>query len=36
MDLTYSEADEEFRAELREWLDANLPPEWRTNAFWST
>jgi alkylation response protein AidB-like acyl-CoA dehydrogenase len=36
MDLTYSEADEEFRAELREWLDANLPPEWRTNAFWSS
>ncbi|MDQ1650386.1 MAG: hypothetical protein QOG60_2443 [Frankiaceae bacterium] len=36
MDLTYSEADEAFRAEFRAWLDANLPQEWRTHAFWST
>jgi alkylation response protein AidB-like acyl-CoA dehydrogenase len=36
MDLTYSEADEAFRAELRSWLDANLPQEWRSHEFWST
>ncbi|HSP36474.1 MAG TPA: acyl-CoA dehydrogenase family protein, partial [Frankiaceae bacterium] len=36
MDLTYSETDEAFRAEFRSWLDANLPQEWRTHAFWST
>jgi alkylation response protein AidB-like acyl-CoA dehydrogenase len=36
MDLSYSEADEEFRAEFRSWLDANLPPEWRSADFWST
>jgi alkylation response protein AidB-like acyl-CoA dehydrogenase len=36
MDLTYSEADEAFRAEFRAWLDANLPQEWRTHEFWST
>src|SRR5947209_15398546 len=36
MDLTYSAEDEAFRAELREWLDANLPQEWRTHEFWST
>ncbi|HSP37327.1 MAG TPA: acyl-CoA dehydrogenase family protein [Frankiaceae bacterium] len=36
MDLTYSEADEAFRAEFRSWLDANLPQEWRTHEFWST
>jgi alkylation response protein AidB-like acyl-CoA dehydrogenase len=36
MDLTYSEADEEFRAEFREWLDANLPQEWRSPDFWGS
>ena len=30
VDLTYSEADEEFRAEFRAWLDGNLPAEWRS------
>jgi alkylation response protein AidB-like acyl-CoA dehydrogenase len=36
MDLTYSAEDEAFRAELRGWLDANLPHEWRSHEFWST
>jgi alkylation response protein AidB-like acyl-CoA dehydrogenase len=35
VDLTYSEADEQFRAEFRAWLDANLPAEWRQRGFWS-
>jgi alkylation response protein AidB-like acyl-CoA dehydrogenase len=34
MDLRYSDADEEFRAEFRDWLAANLPQEWRTPGFW--
>src|SRR5215510_10106008 len=28
MDLTFSETEEAFRAELRAWLAANLPPGW--------
>jgi alkylation response protein AidB-like acyl-CoA dehydrogenase len=28
MDLSFSEAEEAFRAELRAWLAANLPPGW--------
>jgi alkylation response protein AidB-like acyl-CoA dehydrogenase len=36
MDLTYSEADEAFRAEFRGWLDANLPQQWRSHEFWAT
>lgn len=35
MDLTYSEADEQFRTEFRSWLDENLPAQWRTGAFWA-
>jgi alkylation response protein AidB-like acyl-CoA dehydrogenase len=35
VDLTYSEADEQFRAEFRGWLDANLPAEWRERGFWA-
>ncbi len=35
MDLRFSEQDEQFRAELRAWLDANLPPEMRSRAFWA-
>ncbi|MGH7856799.1 MAG: acyl-CoA dehydrogenase family protein, partial [Candidatus Binatia bacterium] len=27
MDLTWSEAEEAFRAEVREWLEANVPQE---------
>ena len=26
MDFAYTSEDEAFRAELRDWLDANLPP----------
>ena len=26
MDLTWSERDEEFRAEVRDWLRENVPP----------
>ena len=36
MDLRFSEQDEEFRAELRSWLDANLPTEMRQPSFWSS
>ncbi len=34
MDLHFSEADEDFRRDLRSWLDANLPQEMRERAFW--
>ncbi|MBV9290900.1 MAG: acyl-CoA dehydrogenase family protein [Frankiales bacterium] len=34
MDLSFNEADEQFRAEFREWLAANLPMEWRERGFW--
>ncbi len=34
MDLSYNEADEQFRAEFRAWLAANLPVEWRQRGFW--
>jgi alkylation response protein AidB-like acyl-CoA dehydrogenase len=34
MDLRYSDADEQFRGELRDWLGANLPAEWRKPGFW--
>jgi alkylation response protein AidB-like acyl-CoA dehydrogenase len=36
VDLRFSEQDEEFRAELRSWLDANLPTEMRQPSFWSS
>ena len=36
MDLTHSEADEQFRQEFRAWLDENLPAEWRTAEFWAS
>jgi alkylation response protein AidB-like acyl-CoA dehydrogenase len=29
VDLTFSAAEEAFRAELRAWLDANVPADWR-------
>ncbi len=35
MDLRFSDQDEEFRRELRTWLDANLPTEMRQPAFWA-
>ncbi|MDP3712671.1 MAG: acyl-CoA dehydrogenase family protein [Mycobacteriales bacterium] len=34
MDLHFSEADEDFRRELRSWLDTHLPQEMREPAFW--
>ena len=34
MDLTYSEADEEFRSGLRAWLAQSVPPEWRAPGYW--
>jgi alkylation response protein AidB-like acyl-CoA dehydrogenase len=36
VDLSHSEADEQFRTQFRAWLDANLPAEWRTDEFWAT
>jgi alkylation response protein AidB-like acyl-CoA dehydrogenase len=36
VDLSYSDEDEAFRAELRAWLDENLPTEWRQRGFWQT
>jgi len=34
MDLTYTAAEEEFRSELRSWLQANIPEEWTRSGFW--
>jgi len=34
VDLSDSAEDAAFRTELRSWLDANLPAEWRTPEFW--
>ena len=36
VDLSHSEDDEQFRTQFRDWLDANLPPQWRTDEFWAT
>jgi alkylation response protein AidB-like acyl-CoA dehydrogenase len=35
VDLSFSESDEQFRTEFRGWLAANLPAEWRAEAFWA-
>ncbi|MBC7679308.1 MAG: acyl-CoA dehydrogenase family protein [Pseudorhodobacter sp.] len=35
MDLRHTEADEDFRRELKSWLDGNLPQEMRENPFWA-
>jgi alkylation response protein AidB-like acyl-CoA dehydrogenase len=35
MDLTYTAAEEQFRDDLRAWLGANIPTEWRSPAFWA-
>jgi len=32
VDLGYSREEEAFREEVRSWLDANLPPEWRQDG----
>jgi alkylation response protein AidB-like acyl-CoA dehydrogenase len=34
VDLRHSDQDEQFRRELRSWLDANLPAEMRSPDFW--
>jgi alkylation response protein AidB-like acyl-CoA dehydrogenase len=34
MDLRFSEADERFRTEFRDWLAANLPAQWRQPGYW--
>jgi alkylation response protein AidB-like acyl-CoA dehydrogenase len=34
VDLRHSDQDEDFRKELRSWLDANLPTEMREPSFW--
>ncbi len=34
MDLSDSADDAAFRSELRSWLDAHLPAEWRVPEFW--
>ncbi len=34
MDLTYTAAEEEFRSELRSWLQANISEEWTRPGFW--
>jgi alkylation response protein AidB-like acyl-CoA dehydrogenase len=36
MDLSYTAAEEEFRTELRAWLAANVPDEWRRPGFWAS
>ncbi len=36
MDLTYTAAEEEFRSELRSWLQANIPAEWTAPGFWES
>ena len=35
MDLRFSPEDEDFRSELRSWLDTALPREMRERAFWA-
>ena len=36
MDLTYTAAEEEFRSELRSWLQSNIPDEWTRPGFWES
>ncbi|MBP2370718.1 acyl-CoA dehydrogenase family protein [Pseudonocardia parietis] len=36
MDLTFTPAEEEFRAELRSWLAAHIPQEWTRAGFWES
>ena len=35
MDLSFTKEEEEFRSELRAWLDTNLPQEMRSPDFWA-
>src|SRR2546423_12815233 len=34
MDLSFSAEEEQFRAELRDWLEANIPESWTRPGFW--
>ncbi|GEL18635.1 acyl-CoA dehydrogenase family protein [Pseudonocardia asaccharolytica] len=36
MDLTFTEAEEDFRRQLRAWLRANIPEEWKRPGFWES
>ncbi|MFC5995355.1 acyl-CoA dehydrogenase family protein [Pseudonocardia hispaniensis] len=36
MDLTFTEAEEDFRTQLRSWLRANIPEEWKRPGFWES
>lgn len=36
MDLSFTPAEEEFRAELRSWLSAHIPQEWTRPGFWES
>ena len=36
MDLTFTAAEEDFRRELRSWLQGNIPDEWRRPGFWAS
>ena len=36
MDLRFTPAEEDFRAELRSWLAANVPSQWQRPGFWAS
>lgn len=36
MDLSYTAAEEEFRSELRSWLQSSIPGEWKAPGFWES
>jgi len=36
VDVTFSAAEEDFRRELRSYLDRTIPSEWRMPGFWAT
>jgi alkylation response protein AidB-like acyl-CoA dehydrogenase len=36
MDLSFTEQEEAFRAELRSWLSAHIPEEWTRPGFWAS
>lgn len=36
MDLTYTAAEEEFRRDLRSYLRASIPQEWKRPGFWAS
>jgi alkylation response protein AidB-like acyl-CoA dehydrogenase len=36
MDLSFTAAEEDFRRDLRSWLQANIPAEWHRPGFWGS